>query len=282
MATLFLNGQFHHGTAADLTVSILDRGFIFGDGIYEVIPVYNGQPFYLEAHLERLERGFAFTRIGNPYSRTEWQQQIRALIEANGGGDQALYLQVTRGAAPRDHRFPADTPSTVFMQSSPLKVHRPDPVTAITAEDTRWLNCHIKTINLLGNVLLRQQAIDAGCAETLLFRGEELTEGAASNTFIVQAGVVATPPLSRYILPGITRQVAIQLMAVAGIPFQERTLSRQEVLAADEVWMSSSTKELVPIVAIDGQPVGNGRAGAVWEQLYTLLQHHKAAGGAGG
>ncbi|QEP42428.1 D-amino acid aminotransferase [Ectothiorhodospiraceae bacterium BW-2] len=273
MAQIYLNGQWQEGATA--TVSILDRGFIFGDGIYEMIAVYAGVAFELDAHLQRLESSLASVRITAPLNREGFRALMAELIERNGGGNQAIYLQLTRGVAPRDHRFPVpEGAATLLLMSSPLP--QPPPIaTAVTADDSRWHNCHIKTINLLANVLLRQQAIESGASEAILLREGYLTEGAASNIFIVTDQTVATPPKSCHILPGITRQVVLDLAHQAGISVEERQISRAQLLTADEIWMTSSTKEIVPVVRVDGAAVGRGEPGPMWHQLKQQFQTYK-------
>lgn len=274
---VYLNGRFLPQDQA--FVPVLDRGFIFADGVYEVIPVYGGRLFRLEGHLQRLDDSLAGIRLANPMSHDEWRGVLGTLVEKNGGGEQSLYLQVTRGVAPRDHAFPANTAPTIFVTSNPLKAVAPELLaqgaTAITLEDIRWKHCHIKAIALLPNVLLRQAAIDAGAQEAILIRDGMVTEGAASNIFMVKNGVVMTPPKGPFLLPGITRDLALELAAANGVPHKERDFSRDELLGADEAWLSSSTRELLPLTHIDGQAIGSGQPGPVWQRLNTLYQDYK-------
>jgi len=262
-------------------VPVLDRGFIFGDGVYEVIPAYGGRLFRLGEHLQRLDDSLAGIRLANPMSDREWGEVLDALVTKNGGGEQSIYLQITRGVAPRDHAFPANTRPTVFANSTPLKPVAAEllasGVAAITIEDIRWKHCHIKAIALLPNVLLRQQAIDAGAQEAILIRDGLVTEGAASNIFMVKDGVINTPPKGALLLPGITRDLALELAAAHGLPHRECDFSRNELLRADEAWLSSSTKELLPITRIDGQAIGSGTPGPVWQHINQLYQAYKRA-----
>ena len=261
------------------SVSVLDRGFIFGDGVYELVPVYSRVPFRLDEHLERLERSLAAVAIRNPYSRAQWRAHVRALVDAQAYEDQGVYFQVTRGVAKRDHAFPRETEPTVFMMANPL-VNPPQAqvengAAAVSAEDYRWLRCDIKSISLIGNVLLRQLSAEAGAAETILFRDGRLTEASASNVFIVKGGVVLAPPKSNLILPGITYDVVVELARANGMPLELRDIAEAEVRAADEIWVSSSSKEVLAIVSLDGKPVGDGRPGAAFRRMYGLYQEFK-------
>jgi D-alanine transaminase len=274
----YLNGDYTPLSKAK--VSVLDRGFIFGDGVYEVIPVYGGRPFRLPHHLQRLRDSLDAIRIANPLSDADWGEVIQKVVADNGGGDQSVYLQVTRGVARRDHSFPADTPPTVLVMSSELVAPSYEEVArgieAVTMVDIRWLHCHIKAISLLPNVLFRQAAIDAGASEAILLRDGLATEGAASNLFMVKDGVIATPPKGSKLLPGITRDLLVELARAHGLAVEERDISEQELRQADEIWMSSSTKEVVPVLSLDGAPVGDGRPGPLWRRMYELYQALKA------
>ena len=275
--TVFLNGKLL--PAEQATVSVLDRGFIFGDGVYELVPVYSRVPFRLDEHLARLERSLGETRIRNPYSRAEWRSHIYQLIDAQGFDDQSVYFQVTRGVAKRDHAFPKGVPPTVFLMSNPL-VTPPQPqvddgVCAITAADNRWLRCDIKAIALLPNVLLRQQAVDAGCVETVLIRDGSVTEGAASNIFVLRNGVLLAPPKNHLMLPGITYDVILELAAGDGIRHEVRAVAEQELRDATEIWLTSSTREVLAITQLDGQAVGGGRPGPLFKRMYALYQDYK-------
>jgi D-alanine transaminase len=276
-ATIFLNGRFM--PIEEARVPVLDRGFIFGDGVYELVPVYSRVPFRLNEHLARLERSLAETRIRNPYPRGEWSEIIGQLVAKQPWDDQGVYFQVTRGVAKRDHAFPKDAEPTVFIMASPL-VNPPreqveSGAEAVSAADNRWLRCDIKSISLIGNVLLRQLSAEAGAAETILFRDGKLTEASASNVFIVARGVIQGPPKSNLILPGITYDVVTELARGAGLPLEIREVSEAEVRAADEIWVTSSSKEVLAIVRLDGRPVGEGRPGPLFRRMYRLYQDFK-------
>ena len=275
--TVFLNGGLLPIEQA--TVSVLDRGFIFGDGVYELVPVYSRVPFRLEEHLARLERSLSETRIRNPYSRAQWRAHIYALIDAQPFEDQGIYFQVTRGVAKRDHAFPANVEPTVFMMSNPLVNPQPAQVekgaSAVSAQDYRWLRCDIKSISLIGNCLLRQISAEAGGAETILFREGKLTEASASNVFIVERGVIQSPPKSNLILPGITYDVVVELARANGLPLEFKDIPEPDVRAADELWVSSSSKEVLAIVELDGKRIGDGRPGPVFRRMFHLYQEFK-------
>ncbi len=273
-----LNGQFL--PLEEARIPVLDRGFIFGDGVYEVIPVYSRHPFRLHDHLKRLQHSLDGIRLANPHSAAEWESLLGELIARNEGEDQYVYLHITRGVAKRDHAFPRDTPPTVFMMSTPLLP--PDPalrqngVAAVTAIDNRWLRCDIKAISLLPNVLLRQQAVDAGTAETVLLRDGFLSEGAASNIFVVRNEVLLAPPKGPLMLPGITYDVVLELAAANGIVFHVEPVPESTLRSADEIWLTSSTKEILPITHLDGHAVGSGVPGPIYRKLDELYQNHKA------
>ena len=271
-ALVYLNGNYVPLTEA--RISVLDRGFLFGDGVYEVIPVYGGKPFRLGEHLRRLDRSLAGIRMVSPLSDQEWTDIFSRLIE--GPHDQYLYLQVTRGAAPaRDHAIPAGIEPTVFVQCSPIAPIPVGGIRAVTLEDIRWHWCHIKAITLLSNVLLRQEAVDRGAAEAILVRDGWVTEGAASNVFIVKDEAIATPPKSKDILPGITRDLVLELAEKHGFAAEERNFRREELDTADEIWMSSSTREILPVVELDGAIVGRGEPGPMWRHMQAVYQSYK-------
>jgi len=275
--TVYLNGDFL--PLAEARIPVLDRGFIFGDGVYEYVPVYSRKPFRMREHLGRLQASLDSIRLANPLDETGWAQRIHTLIAAQDFDDQALYIQITRGVAPRDAAFPAHTPPTVFMMANPLLAPSPAlktaGVNAITAVDNRWLRCDIKAVSLLANVLLRQQSVDANCAETVLLRDGYLTEGSASNIFVVQAGVVLAPPKSNLMLSGITYDLVLELAAQHGLPHEVRPISEAEVRSADELWMTSSSKEVLPIVRLDGKAVGEGKPGPMALRMDALYQQYK-------
>ncbi len=262
------------------TVPVLDRGFIFGDGVYEVIPVYSRKPFRLSEHLSRLQHSLDGIRLQNPHTEAEWADLIERIIELNEGEDQYLYLHITRGVAKRDHAFPRAATPTVFMMSNPLLTPPGEllvsGVPAITARDNRWGRCDIKAISLLPNILLRQLAVDEQATETILLRDGLLTEGAASNIFVVKDNLLLTPPKDHRILPGITYDVVLELAKAHGVPHAVRDVSESELRTAQEIMLTSSTKEVLPITRLDGQPVGNnGAPGPVFHQLNQLYQAYK-------
>ena len=275
--TAYLNGQFL--PLAEARIPVLDRGFIFGDGVYEVIPVYSRRPFRLPEHLRRLQHSLDAVRLGNPMTDAEWTRLIHELIGRHAGEDQAVYLQVTRGVAKRDHAFPKEGKQTVFMMSSPLSTPPREQieqgVPCITATDFRWLKCDVKSVSLLGNCLLRQLAADAGAVEVVLFRDGFLTEASASNVFAVRGGKFLAPPKNHLILPGITYDVVLELAAAKGIPIELRAITEPEVRSADELWVTSSSKEVLAITALDGKPVGNGRPGPLFRTVHQAFQEFK-------
>jgi len=277
--TVYLNGQFL--PLEDAKVSVLDRGFIYGDGVYELVPVYVRRPYRLPQHLARLQRSLDGIRLANPHTDAEWEAIIAGLIGRMTFADQGVYLQVTRGAAKRDHAFPAGVAPTVFMMSNPLALPSREQVergvAVITAVDERWLHCDLKTISLLGNVLARQLAVDAGATETVLFRNGYLTEASASNVLLVRGGVIVAPPKDNQILPGITYDVAFELAREGGLPIEVRPVPKDEALAADEMWLSSSTKEVLAVTALDGRPFAGGKPGPVFRKVHALFQASKAA-----
>ena len=280
MQDVYLNGDF---IAADQAkVSVFDRGFLLGDGVYEVIPVYAGKCFQLSGHLLRLQASLDGVRMKNPHSESEWKALLEQLVERNGGGDQSLYLQVTRGVAPRDHIFPDNVTPTAFAMSSPLspvpEKYKTQGAAAIILADIRWQNCNIKAITLLPNSLLKQQAHEAGALEALLIRDGYLTEGAASNAYVVLNGTIYTAPKDEKVLPGITRDVVIEIAQKNTMPLLEQAVTEQQLKQADEIWISSSTKEVVPITHLDNNKVGDGIPGKVWQKMDALYQQYKQNG----
>jgi D-alanine transaminase len=283
----WLNGEF--STLRDAKVSVLDRGFIFGDGVYEVVPVYRGKPFRFAEHMARLDRSLGEMRIAPPMSHEGWRALVSELIglyAAHLGKkpeqtDQLVYLQVTRGVAMRDHVMPAGIKPTVFATSNRLYIYSPEEreqgVECITAEDFRWHKGHIKSTSLAGAVLARQLSADEGGTETILFRDGYLTEAAAANIWVVKDGRVLGSPKDNLVLEGIRYGLIEQLCKEAGIPFELRRVARDEVFSADEVLVSSATKEVVPVTRIDGKPVGNGTPGPIYRKLYAGYQRAKQA-----
>ena len=274
---VFLNGRFL--PIDEAKIPVLDRGFIFGDGVYELVPVYSRVPFRVDEHLGRLERSLAEVRIKNPYTRAQWREIIDALIAQQPFEDQGVYFQVTRGVAKRDHAFPAGVEPTVFLMSNPL-VNPPRELvehgaSAVTAVDNRWLRCDIKAISLLGNCLMRQLSADSGAAETIMFRDAKLTEASASNVFIVGKGIIIGPQKSNLILPGITYDVVVEIARAQRMALELRDVKEAEVRSADEVWVTSSSKEVLAIVKLDGKPVGSGKPGPVFRRMYQGYQDFK-------
>jgi D-alanine transaminase len=282
----YLNGSYT--TLDQAQVSVLDRGFIFGDGIYEVIPIYNGRPFRLEQHLARLNRSLAEVRIANPLTAEQWTGIVQHLIAhyqrspaapANTP-DQLIYLQISRGVAMRDHVMPEGLTPTVFVMINgmrqPSDSDRQQGVRCITAEDFRWERAHIKSTSLLGAVFARQLSHDVGAAETIMFRDGFLSEAAACNVWVVKDGQVLGTPKDNLVLEGIRYGLMEELCAAQGIPFSLRRLSRAEVAQADELLLTSATKEVLPISLLDGQAVGKGKPGPVYEQLFAAYQQAKS------
>lgn len=263
----------------EATISVLDRGFIFGDGVYELIPVYSRQPFRLSDHLNRLQNSLDAIRLQNPHTTQEWQNLLSELIKRNPYEDQSVYMHITRGVAKRDHAFPGEIKQTVFMMSNPLVTPTAEQckngVSAISASDNRWLRCDIKAISLLPNVLLRQLAIDKGAVETVLFRDGHLTEGAASNIFVVHNDTLLAPPKNNLMLPGITYDLILELAAMDRIPCNVGPVSEATVRQAQELWQTSSTREVLAITQLDGKPVGDGKPGPMFHRMHALYQEYK-------
>ena len=274
---VYLNGKFM--PIDEAYVPVLDRGFIFGDGVYEVVPVYSKHPFRLAEHLRRLQYSLDKVRITNPHSDAEWTQLVNEIVKRNDGDDQSVYFQVTRGVAKRDHAFPKGIQPTVFMMSSPLVTPAPalveSGVACVTAEDYRWLNCDIKSVSLLGNCMLRQLSADAGAAETILFRDGKLTEASSSNVFVVRDGKLLTPPKDHLVLPGITYDVVLEIARAREFEVEVRAVSAAEVRSADEIWVTSSTKEVLAVTTLDGKPVGDGKPGPLFRRMHALYQQFK-------
>jgi D-alanine transaminase len=271
---VYLNGEYL--PLFEAKVSVLDRGFLFGDGVYEVIPAYAGRLFRLEDHIVRLNNSLAGIRLPLSYSVADWQAIFQPMLDSSK--DQYIYLQVTRGyAAKRDHGFPEQIVPTVFAMCSEIKpfAGRVNGIKAVTLDDTRWQMCNIKAITLLANILLRQEALDQDCAEALLVKDGYVTEGAASNLFAVIDGVLVTPAKNHEILPGITRDVILELAAANNVAYREDLITLEQLKAASEVWVTSSTREIVPVIELDGVAVGEGKPGPVWHTVDNLLQIYK-------
>ena len=281
MSICYLNGKFL--PIEEASIPVLDRGFIYGDGVYELIPVYKRKPYRMNEHLARLQHSLDRIRLANPHSNDEWASIVGGIIERQSFDNQGVYFQVTRGVAKRDHAFPAGVKPTVFMMSNPLATPSAETVdkgvACVTANDERWLNCDIKSISLLGNVLMRQLATDQDAVETVMFRNGYLTEASASNILVVRNGVIAAPPKDNLILPGITYGALYDLAQQGGMPFEIRPVTAAEVWTADELWVSSSTKEVLAIVTLDGREVGHpshrGKPGPLFRRMHALFQASK-------
>ena len=274
---VFLNDTYL--PLSEAKISVLDRGFIFGDGVYEVIPAYGGHLFRFKEHMRRLQDSLDAIRLDNPYSDAKWQNVLGTLLSATNNSDQSIYMQLTRGVAPRDHGFPAAVPATVFAMANPLPVANSEllqhGIAAVSLPDSRWQHCNVKSIALLANILLRQQAMDEHAIEAILIRDGLVTEGAASNVFIVSKGVIKTPQKDHHLLPGITRDLVVELARDNQMACEETSLSEDELLAADEIWLTSSTKEIMPVTTLNHQAVNDGQPGPVWKKMYTLFQAYK-------
>jgi D-alanine transaminase len=269
---VYLNGSFLPLNEAK--ISVMDRGFLFGDGVYEVIPVYGSKPLRLAEHLARLENSLAGIRMHPPLNHDEWSNVFRRLIQ--GDHDQSIYLQVTRGVAPkRDHAIPPDIEPTVFAMCTPIAPLPTEGIRAVTVTDVRWLRCDIKAITLLANVLLKQEAIDTGATEAVLIREGFAVEGAASNLFALIDGTLVTPPKGRELLPGVTRDLVLELALEHGVAAAERSISFAELKKAPEIWLTSSTREIMPVVELDGAVVGNGSPGPLWAQVHGYYTDYK-------
>ena len=266
-ATAYLNGAFQ--PTDEVRISPLDRGFLFGDAVYEVVPVHDGQPLVLDAHIARLCRSLEALRIKNPHSKLEWHELVAELTTRNGGGDLSIYIQVTRGAdAGRNHLFPVDIPPTVFAMATALPQYDfSDGVTAITLPDNRWGRCDIKATALLANVLARQTAHEAGAIDAILLWNGEVTEGAVSSVLIVDNGEIIRRPNGKELLPGTTTDLVIEVAQAEGLTCREQTITEERLRTADEIWLTSATKNIAPIVKLDGQPIGTGSPGPVWRQV---------------
>ena len=273
----YLNGDYL--PIEECKVSVLDRGFIFGDAIYELIPVYQSKPFCLEAHLARLARSLDQTKISNPYTNEVWTQVINNLINESGLTHLSVYLQVTRGVAKRDHAFPSNTAPTVFAMTNAWPEMNSDMhekgLSVVTVDDMRWDRCDIKATSLMANIMKKQQAVESDADEAVLIRDGYVLEGSSTNVFIVKGNQVLTAPKNNLILPGITRDVVVELLNDNNIALLEQAPTKQQLEQADEVWITSSTKECAPVTTVDGSPVGNGKPGELWRKVHSLYQERK-------
>lgn len=279
MGTVYLNGDYL--PIEEAHVSVLDRGFIFGDGVYELIPAYGGNLFRLEQHLERLDNSLRGIRLDEPLDHSQWTAILKEIVQRNNKAntDLSVYLQVTRGAASRDHAFPADSQPTVFVMANPMQPvpveHLQNGVKAISHEDIRWRYCHIKSIALLPNTLMKQLAHEAGAVEAILYRDDLVTEGAVSNVFIVQAGKILTPRQHETLLPGITRDLILELATAGNIDCSEADISVEMLRNADEIWVTNSTREILPVTQLDDKQVGDGKPGPHWRAMLDRYQAYK-------
>ena len=276
---VYLNGELT--PLSEARVPVLDRGFIFGDGVYEVVPIYAGKPFRLPQHLARLARSLDTIGIPNPHTDAQWMALIDRVVQANGLADQMVYIQVTRGVARRTHAFPKTVTPTVLIMTNPMSLPsaamREKGVACVTAQDKRWLHCQVKSTSLLGNVLAAQNAVENDATETIQFRDGMLTEASASNVWVVSKGRVSAPPKDNLILEGIRYGWMEELCAALDISLDARRISQDEVMGADEVLLTSASKEILPVVTIDGKTIGDGVPGPVFKKLYAAYQDAKAA-----
>ena len=271
---VFLNDEYL--PLSEAKISVLDRGFLFGDGVYEVIPSYKGQLFRFQDHLDRLQNSLERIQLDFHWSLDKWTETLAPLLDKDK--NQSIYLQITRGVAPqREHAFPKNPIPTVFAMSSDIKpvTELESGISALSIEDSRWEMCNVKATTLLANILSKQEAIKQGATEAILHKKGSVTEGAASNLFAIIKGVLVTPKKNTDILPGITRQVIIELAKKHNIPVAEQTISLEELATADEIWVTSSTREIVPVTQFDSKKIGNGLPGPIWKQMHQLFQDYK-------
>jgi D-alanine transaminase len=274
MTTVYLNGEYK--PLAEASINVLDRGFTFGDGVYEVIPVFNRKIFRFDEHIQRLNNSLAAIYMTNPLSQDEWYTTFNKLIEPIKENNQSIYLQITRGVTERDHDISLADKPTIFAMSRPIvKKDLSSGIKAISSEDIRWQYCDIKAITLLPSVLLRHKAKEQGAKEAILVRDNYVTEGAASNVFIVKGNTVYTPPKNRQVLPGITRDLVVEILLENDVEIIEAPIETKQLLEADEIWITSSTWEIVPVIVLDNKPVGNGNVGPIWKKANSFYQDYK-------
>lgn len=285
MTIAFLNGDYM--PLSEARISPMDRGFLFGDGIYEVIPTYKGRAVGFKGHTTRMAQGLKAIEIKNPYTVDQWQEILSTLVEKNTAfiesGNIGVYFHVSRGTdTKRFHAYPKNIEPTVFGFA--FEIAPPQPTIASDAkpfkvalqQDKRWQRCHIKSTSLLGNVMHYQAGVDAGVSETILYNSEGMvTEASSCNVFIVKDGCISTPPLNHELLPGITRAIAIEAFKQAGLVVTETWFSKEALLDADEVWLTSSSKEVAPVIEVDGKTIGSGQVGPVWEKAINAYQAYK-------
>lgn len=279
MPDVYLDGEFL--PTQEARVSVLDRGFLFGDGVYEVVPVYGGHLLRLDQHLDRFEASLGAVGIADPYPRERWVALFDELVKRAGPGDHSVYLQVTRGTdVRRDHMYPPDLRPTVFAMTSPLSAPPSEQLarglSVCLLEDIRWDRCDIKAITLLANVMLRQAARETGADDAVLMRHGDVLEGTASSVFMVRDGVLTTPPKSAHLLPGVTRDLVLELAEANGLPWREAAIQETALRQADEIWLTSSTREVMPVTRLDGRSVGEGLPGPIWQQMHEWYQACKA------
>jgi len=275
---VYINGEYLPQSQAK--VSVLDRGFLFGDGVYEVIPVFFGKPLRLNKHLERLQRSMNRVLLENPLTQEQWQEIFQTLLDSNPGGDRSIYLQVTRGAASvRDLSISTGVEPTVFVMVNDIKpvdfARQENGIEAVTVDDFRWKACDIKSISLIANVMIRLRANELNVMDAVMVRDGLVTEGTASNIFVVHQGVISTPPKSDCLLPGITRDLVIELARANGFKLEERDIKQDELETADEIWLTSSTREIAPVVKLDDHVIGDGVAGEYWKKIIAIYQDYK-------
>ena len=275
---VYINGEYLPQSQA--RVSVLDRGFLFGDGVYEVIPVFAGKPLRLNEHLERLQRSMSRVSLKNPLTQGKWQEIFQILLDRNPGGDRSIYLQVTRGAAPvRDLSISPDIQPTVFVMVNDIQpvdyAKLENGIEAITIDDFRWKACDIKSVSLIANVMIRLHANASNVMDAVMVRDGLVTEGTASNIFVVHNGIISTPPKSDCLLPGITRDLVIELALANGFKVEVRDIKQGELETADEIWLTSSTREIAPVVKLDNHVIGDGAAGECWKKIIAIYQGYK-------
>lgn len=285
MTIAFLNGEFM--PLSEAKISPMDRGFLFGDGIYEVIPTYHGKAVGMTGHLSRMRDGLAAISITNPYSAQQWQQNLDGLIDANAShfpsGNIGVYFHISRGTdTKRYHAYPQNITPTVFgfafeiAPAQPLEAANVKPFKVALEEDKRWQRCHIKSTSLLGNVMHFQAGVDSGVQETILHNSDGIiTEASSCNVFMVKDNAIFTPPLDNQLLPGITRQIALEAFNRAGLGVEEKWFTKEDLFNADEVWLTSSSKEIAPVVEVDGKTIGSGEVGQVWEKAIKAYHNYK-------